>query len=54
MHAIFYAYGPAFKNNYKHHSINNIDLYPLICEILNITPQKVDGSLENTIEMLEK
>jgi len=54
MHAIFYAYGPKFKKNHKHSKINNIDIYPLICEILDITPQKVDGNLENVIEMLEK
>ena len=54
MHAIFYAYGPAFKNNYKHTSINNIDIYPLICELLNLDPKDVDGELENVIQMLEE
>ena len=54
MHAIFYAYGPAFKNNYKHHAINNIDIYPLICKILGIQPQDVDGKLDNIIPMLDK
>lgn len=53
MHAIFYAYGPAFKKGYKHHAINNIDLYPLICEILGLKPAPVDGKLENTMEMLK-
>lgn len=52
MHAIFYAYGPAFKNNYKHHSINNIDIYPLICNILNLKPAEVDGDLQNAKGML--
>ncbi|MEA3317381.1 MAG: ectonucleotide pyrophosphatase/phosphodiesterase [Bacteroidota bacterium] len=52
MHAIFYAYGPAFKNNYKHHSINNIDIYPLICNILNLKPAKIDGDLQNAKGML--
>ena len=54
MHAIFYAYGPAFKIGYKHHSINNIDIYPLICEILGIEPAVVDGKLENAIEMIKE
>ena len=54
MHAIFYAYGPSFKKGYKHHSINNIDLYPLICELLQIEPKPVDGKLENTIELLRE
>ncbi|MCK5171624.1 MAG: alkaline phosphatase family protein, partial [Bacteroidales bacterium] len=52
MHAIFYAYGPAFKNNFKHPAINNIDIYPLICKILKIDPCKADGKLENGIKML--
>ena len=54
MYAIFYAYGPAFKEGHKHHAINNIDLYPLICEILELKPVKVDGKLENTFQMLKK
>lgn len=54
MHAIFYAYGPAFKVNYKHPSINNIDIYPLICEILGIEPVEVDGDLKNVIKMLRE
>jgi alkaline phosphatase D len=54
MHAIFYAYGPAFKVDYKHPSINNIDIYPLICEILGIKPVEVDGDLKNAIKMLRE
>ncbi len=52
MHAIFYAYGPAFKEGYKHNSINNIDIYALICEILDLDPAKNDGELENVIPLL--
>lgn len=54
MHAIFYAYGPSFKRGYRHHSINNIDLYPLICELLKIEPRQVDGKLENVRTMIKK
>ena len=53
MYAIFYAYGPAFKRNYKHKAINNIDIYPLICKILDIKPSPVDGKIENTAQMLK-
>ncbi|MCB2197078.1 MAG: ectonucleotide pyrophosphatase/phosphodiesterase [Bacteroidetes bacterium] len=53
MHAIFYAYGPAFKKNYKNKAINNIDIYPLICKILDIKPAKVDGTPEKTSHMLK-
>jgi alkaline phosphatase D len=52
MHAMFYAYGPAFKKNYLQPTFNNIDLYPLICEILNLNPAPVDGKLENVKGML--
>lgn len=52
MHAIFYAYGSAFKNNYHSNAINNIDIYPLICEILKIEPAKIDGNLKNVSKML--
>jgi predicted AlkP superfamily pyrophosphatase or phosphodiesterase len=54
MHAIFYAYGPAFKVAHKQPSINNIDIYPLICEILGIEPVAVDGDLKNAINMLKE
>jgi len=53
MHAIFYAYGPAFKINYIHPTFNNVDIYPLITEILKLQPTEVDGKLENVIEMLK-
>jgi predicted AlkP superfamily pyrophosphatase or phosphodiesterase len=43
MYAIFYATGPSFKKNYKFKELNNVDIYNLICKILNITPAKNDG-----------
>jgi len=54
MHAIFYAYGPAFKKGYRHKAIYNIDIYSLICEILKLEPAKVDGELEHTLPLLNK
>jgi alkaline phosphatase D len=53
MHAIFYAYGPAFKANYISPTFNNVDIYPLICEILGLEPAPVDGHLENVIQLLK-
>ncbi|MCD4698045.1 MAG: ectonucleotide pyrophosphatase/phosphodiesterase [Bacteroidales bacterium] len=52
MHAIFYAYGPAFKTNYISPVFNNIDIYPLICEMLGLQPALVDGNLENVKGLL--
>ncbi|MCX7908904.1 MAG: ectonucleotide pyrophosphatase/phosphodiesterase [Ignavibacteria bacterium] len=54
MHGIFIASGPKFKQNYKVGTIMNIDIYPLICKILNITPRgNIDGKLER-IEFILK
>ncbi len=48
MHGIFYAIGPSFKENYKTGTIENINIYPLLCKIMNIIPrQNIDGKLEN-------
>ncbi len=52
MHAIFYAYGPAFKKAYSHPTFDNIDIYPLICEILKLKSAPVDGNLDNVRDML--
>jgi len=54
MHAIFYAMGPAFKSGYSHGSFENINLYPLITEILGLIPASVDGDLDKVKAMLEK
>jgi ectonucleotide pyrophosphatase/phosphodiesterase family protein 5 len=48
MNGIFYAVGPDFKVGYRTGTINNIDLYPLLCKIFNIAPRSnIDGKLEN-------
>lgn len=52
MHAIFYAVGPAFKTGYVQPTFYNIDIYPLIAEILDIKPAPVDGSLDYVSGML--
>jgi predicted AlkP superfamily pyrophosphatase or phosphodiesterase len=43
MFSIFYAVGPAFKKNYSFKELNNVDVYNLICRILNLNPAKNDG-----------
>ena len=48
MNGIFYAIGPAFKKGYEVGTINNIDIYPLLCKIFKIAPRSnIDGKLEN-------
>ena len=54
MHAIFYAVGPAFKENYIHTTFENVNIYPLIAEIMNLVPVETDGKLENVEGMLVK
>lgn len=54
MHAIFYAVGPAFKSGYVNPPINNVDLYPLVCKILNLVPAKHEGSMGNILPMLKE
>ncbi|MCK4631087.1 MAG: alkaline phosphatase family protein, partial [Bacteroidales bacterium] len=52
MHAIFYAVGPAFKVGYLHPTFNNIDIYPLIAEIMCLKPAYVDGNIYHVSGML--
>ena len=54
LHGIFYAIGPAFKVNYIHPTFENVNIYPIIAKILKIKPAKVDGKIENVIELFAK
>ena len=54
MHALFIANGPAFKKGITVPPFENVNIYPLICQILNIDPNKnIDGNLENIIHILD-
>ncbi|MFO7525815.1 MAG: ectonucleotide pyrophosphatase/phosphodiesterase [Ignavibacteriaceae bacterium] len=55
MHGILYAMGPSFKRNYKTGTVLNIDIYPLLCKILNIKPKlNIDGKLERIQAILKE
>ena len=54
MHGIFYAMGPAFKVNHIHPTFENIHIYNLLCNILNLNPAPNDGNPEKIINMLKK
>jgi alkaline phosphatase D len=54
MHAIFYAMGPSFKENYVHPTFENIEIYNLVCHILNLQPAENDGKLENVKDLLRE
>lgn len=49
MHGIFYATGPAFKENFVQPTFENVAIYSLLAHILKLTPAKTDGDL-NTIK----
>ncbi len=47
MHGVFYAMGPSFKVNYKTETLQNIDIYLLLCRIFGIFPRNnIDGKAE--------
>ncbi len=47
MHATFLAWGPAFKKQVKIPSFENVNVYPLVANILGLTYQEpIDGKLE--------
>jgi predicted AlkP superfamily pyrophosphatase or phosphodiesterase len=47
MHATFLAWGPAFKNQVKIPSFENVNVYPLIANILGLSYQEpIDGKIE--------
>ncbi|KAK3089043.1 hypothetical protein FSP39_000369 [Pinctada imbricata] len=54
MKPIFYAAGPNFKKNFKSDTFRNVDIYPLICELLGISPSPNNGSLARVEDMLEQ
>ena len=55
MHAIFYAWGPAFKINTQIGSFPNVDIFPLVAEILGLKYTfKVDGTRHLANEVLKK
>lgn len=55
MHGIFVASGPAFKKGYRTGTLWNIDIYPLLCEILHIMPrQNIDGRMERIESILAR
>ena len=56
MGAVFYTKGPAFKKNYKVEPFENVHVFPLIAEILELEygHLKIDGKKEVLYHILEK
>ena len=53
MHAIFYATGPAFKKGRVVESMNNVDIYNLVCKVLGIKPAENDGNPKSLKPLLK-
>ncbi|MGB5289322.1 MAG: alkaline phosphatase family protein, partial [Ignavibacteriaceae bacterium] len=54
MNGIFYAIGPNFKSNYKVGTIDNIDIYPLLCKIFKVVPNHfMDGNIDRISHTLK-
>lgn len=54
MHAIFYGTGPSFKQGFQQQPMLNVNLYPLIAELLGLDPAPNDGDPELIRKMLRK
>lgn len=55
MKATFFAWGPEFKNNLEIDEFENINVYPLVAEILGLKiTQPIDGKLKVLKETLKK
>lgn len=55
MHASFYAFGPQIKNGLKIKAFENVNVYPLIAEILGLSyTEKIDGKLKVLRPILKK
>jgi alkaline phosphatase D len=54
MHAIFFAKGPAFREDaYVKKPFQNIHLYSLMAEILKLEPAQTDGSRDSILDLLK-
>ena len=52
MRAIFIAHGPAFRRGVRVPPFRNIHVYPLLAEMLGLTPAPTDGSLDSVRAVL--
>ena len=52
MHPFFIAHGPAFKQGYQSKPFSIVDIYSLMCHILDITPAPNDGNFEAVSQMM--
>jgi hypothetical protein len=55
MHATFFAWGPAFRPQTKIEGFENVNVYPMITEILGLKYDfKIDGKFKTLAPILKK
>ena len=54
MQMVFYATGPAFKQGHVQKSFQNVNLYQIICHLLDITPSPNDGEWRKVKKMFRE
>ncbi|PVD29840.1 hypothetical protein C0Q70_09097 [Pomacea canaliculata] len=52
MKTIFFAKGPSFKQNFTVQEVRLVDIYPLLCHLLNVPASNHDGNLQNMRSLL--
>lgn len=52
MQVVFRACGPDFKENYQSQGFRNVDIYPLLSRLLDITPEPTDGVASRIEDLL--
>ena len=52
MRAIFLARGPDFKRNSRIGPLNNVDVYPLLCQLIDMECHPNNGTISNFIDAL--
>lgn len=54
MHPLFIAHGPDFRTGYISEPFDNVDLYPLMCYLLDIPVLPSNGSLHRVVFLLSR
>ncbi|XP_029930402.1 bis(5'-adenosyl)-triphosphatase enpp4 [Myripristis murdjan] len=48
MHPLLAAAGPSFRQGYRTRELQSVDIYPLMCHLLSVTPRPNNGSLAHS------
>jgi alkaline phosphatase D len=54
MHGIFYGIGSSFRRNFTHKTFRNVEIYNLVCKLLDVKPAANDGDFSSISALIEK